>query len=58
MSWICSTLLICLSFNPEMDYTNNDEFIEDVRACAVHLNSMYSEQERIPVNLIICTIYS
>ena len=41
MNWICSTLLICLSFNPEMDYTNNDEFIEDVRACVVHLNSMY-----------------
>jgi len=53
MNWICKTLLICLSFNPVMDYTNNEEFIEDVRACTIHLNSMYSEHERIPVNLII-----
>ena len=36
-----------------MDYTNNDEFIEDVRACALHLNSMYSEEERVPVNLVV-----
>ena len=53
MNWICKTLLICLSFNPVMDYTNNDEFIEKVRACTVHLNSMYSEHERVPVNLVI-----
>ena len=36
-----------------MDYTNNDEFIEDVRACTVHLNSMYPEHERVPVNLVL-----
>ena len=53
MNWICKTLLICLSFNPVMDYTNNDEFIEDVRACVIHLNSMYPEEERIPVNLVV-----
>ena len=53
MNWICKTLLICLSFNPVMDYTNNDEFIEDVRACTIHLNSMYPEHERVPVNLVI-----
>ena len=53
MNWICATMLICLSFNPVMDYTNNEEFVEDVRACVVHHNSMYSEQERIPVNLVI-----
>ena len=53
MNWLCVTLMVCLSFNPEMDYTNNDEFVEDVRACSVHLNSMYPEQERVPVNLII-----
>ena len=53
MNWICKTLLVCLSFNPVMDYTNNDEFIEDVRACALHLNSMYSEEERVPVNLVL-----
>ena len=53
MNWICATLIICLSFNPEMDYTNNSEFIEDVRACTVHLNSMYSEHERVPLNLVI-----
>ena len=35
MSWICKTLLVCLTFNPVMDYTNNDEFIEQVQACAV-----------------------
>ena len=52
MNWICATLIICLSFNPEMDYTNNSEFIEDVRACTVHLNSMYSEHERVPLNLV------
>ena len=53
MNWICKTLLICLSFNPVMDYTNNDEFIEDVRACVVHLNSMYPEEERVPIDLVI-----
>ena len=53
MNWICSVLLICSSFNPEMDYTNNDEFIEDVRSCVLHLNSMYPEHERIPVDLVI-----
>ena len=53
MNWLCSTLLICLSFNPEMDYTNNDEFIEDVRSCILHLNSMEEDHNRIPVNLVI-----
>ena len=53
MSWICSVLLICLNFNPEMDYASNDEFIEDVRACALHLNSMEDEWERIPVDLVV-----
>ena len=53
MNWICVTLMVCLSFNPAMDYTNNEEFIEDVRACAVHHNSMYSEVERVPINLVI-----
>ena len=53
MNWICKTLLVCLSFNPVMDYTNNDEFIEDVRACALHLNSMYSEEERVPIDLVV-----
>ena len=53
MNWMCVTLLVCLSFNPEMDYTNNDEFIEDVRACVVHHNSMYDEYERVPVNLVV-----
>ena len=33
MNWVCSTLLFCLPFNPIMDYTNNDEFIDDVIAC-------------------------
>ena len=36
-----------------MDYKTNDEFIEQVSGCALHLNSMYSEEERVPVNLII-----
>ena len=53
MNWICKTLLICLSFNPVMDYTNNDEFVEDVRACIVHLNSLYTEDKRIPVDLVV-----
>ena len=53
MNWLCVTLLVCLSFNPVMDYTNNDEFIEDVRACVVHHNSMYDEYERVPVNLVV-----
>jgi len=53
MNWICATMLICLSFNPVMDYTNNEEFIEDVRACVVHHNSLYSEEERVPVNLVL-----
>ena len=53
MKWICATMLICLNFNPVMDYTNNDEFIEDVRACVVHQNSMHPEYERVPVNLVV-----
>ena len=53
MNWICSVLLICSSFNPVMDYTNNDEFISDVRNCALHLNSLLDDNERIPVNLVI-----
>jgi len=53
MNWICATLMVCLSFNPVMDYTNNEEFVEDVRACVVHHNSMYSEGERVPVNLVL-----
>ena len=53
MNWLCATLIACLTLNPEMDYTNNDEFIEDVQACTVHLNSMYSEHERVPVDLVI-----
>ena len=53
MNWICKTLLVCLSFNPVMDYKTNDEFIEQVSGCALHLNSMYSEEERVPVNLIV-----
>ena len=53
MNWVCSTLLFCLSFNPIMDYTNNDEFINDVIACTVHHNSLYSEEERVPINLVL-----
>jgi uncharacterized FlgJ-related protein len=53
MNWICVTLMICINFNPVMDYTNNDEFIEDVRACTLHLNSLHEESERVPVNLVI-----
>tara|TARA_Y100000004_G_scaffold111072_1_gene124673 strand:- start:198 stop:719 length:522 start_codon:yes stop_codon:yes gene_type:complete len=53
MNWMCVTLMICLSFNPVMDYTNNDEFIEDVRACTLHLNSLHEEHERVPVLLVL-----
>jgi len=53
MNWLCASLLICLSFNPAMDYTNNEEFIEDVTACTLHLNSMEDEWNRIPVNLVV-----
>jgi uncharacterized FlgJ-related protein len=53
MNWICATLMVCLSFNPVMDYTNNKEFVEDVRACVVHHNSMYPEHERVPINLVV-----
>ena len=53
MNWICSVLLICLNFNPEMGYTNNEEFIEDVKACALHLNSMEDEWNRVPVDLVV-----
>ncbi len=53
MNWICVTLMICMNFNPVMDYTNNKEFIEDVRACTLHLNSLHEESERVPVNLVI-----
>ena len=53
MNWICSVLLFCASFNPHMSYTNNEEFIEDVRSCAVHFNIMEEDHNRIPVDLII-----
>jgi len=46
-------LLICSSFNPEMSYTNNDEFIHDVKMCVLHLNSLTEDYKRIPVNLAI-----
>jgi uncharacterized FlgJ-related protein len=49
---LCASLLICFNFNPEMDYTNNKEFIEDVTACTLHLNSMEDEWDRVPVNLV------
>ena len=52
MNWLCASLLICFNFNPEMDYTNNKEFIEDVTACTLHLNSMEDEWDRVPVNLV------
>ena len=50
---MCASLLICFNFNPEMDYKNNDEFIKDVTACALHLNSMENEGNRIPVDLVV-----
>ena len=53
MNWICSVLLICFNFSPEMNYTNNEEFIKGVTACALHLNSMENEWERIPVDLVV-----
>ena len=53
MNWLCATLMACLSFNPVMDYTNYEEFEEDVRACVVHHNSMYPEVERVPINLVL-----
>ena len=53
MSWACSVLLICLNFNPEMGYTNNEEFIEYVKACTLHLNSMEDEVNRVPVDLVV-----
>ena len=48
---MCASLLICFNFSPEMNYTNNEEFVEGVTACALHLNSMQDEWERIPVDL-------
>ena len=53
MNWLCASLLICFNFNPEMDYTNNKEFIEDVTACTLHLNAMENEWDRVPVDLVI-----
>jgi len=53
MNWLCASLLICFNFNPVMDYTNNGEFIEDVRECSLHLNSMEDEWDRVPIDLVI-----
>ena len=53
MNWLCISLLICFNFNLEMDYTSNEEFIEDVTACTLHLNSMEDGSERIPVDLVV-----
>ena len=53
MNWICSVLLICFNFSPEMDYTSNEEFIKGVTACTLHLNSMEDEWKRIPVDLVV-----
>ena len=53
MNWLCVTLMVCLPFSHIMEYTNNEEFIEEVRACVVHHNSMYDDYERVPVNLVV-----
>ena len=53
MNWICSVLLICFNFSPEMNYTSNEEFIKGVTACTLHLNSMENGWERIPVDLVV-----
>ena len=53
MNWLCASLLICFNFNPEMDYTDNEEFIKDVKACTLHLNSMEDEWDRVPVDLVV-----
>ena len=53
MNWLCSTMLICFCFNPSMTYINNEEFITDVEACTLHLNSMEDEWNRIPVDLVV-----
>ena len=53
MNWLCASLLICFSYNPAMDYTNNKEFIEDVKECTLHLNSMENEWDRVPVDLVV-----
>ena len=50
---MCASLLICFSFNPVMDYANNNEFIKDVKECTLHLNSMEDEGNRIPVDLVV-----
>ena len=36
-----------------MTYMNNEEFITDVESCALHLNSMEDEDNRIPVGLVV-----
>jgi len=36
-----------------MGYTNNEEFIEYVKACTLHLNSMEDEVNRVPVDLVV-----
>ena len=53
MNWLCASLLICFNFNPEMDYTNNEEFIKDVKVCTLHLNSMEDGWNRVPVDLVV-----
>ena len=50
---MCASLLICFNFNPEMDYTDNKEFIKDVTACTLHLNSLEDGWNRVPVDLVI-----
>ena len=32
---------------------NNEEFITDVESCALHLNSMKDEWDRVPVDLVV-----
>ena len=53
MNWLCASLLICFNFSPEMDFTNNEEFVEDITACTLHLNSMEEDHNRIPVDLVV-----
>ena len=36
-----------------MTYINNEEFITDIEACTLHLNSMEDEENRIPVDLVV-----
>ena len=50
MKHICATLLLlCYNTSPDIDRS----FINEITECALQINATLSEQDRIPINLVV-----